>query len=192
MPGARGRRVPPRIGQQRGRRGARTASWDGARRWWLVALGALALALILPRLASAQGLRSREVAVTLRVTAPPRVHESAEGVITAAWMGASVADFRIPLPTATVTQVAARLEEPGGADGMLMLRRADGALVPVHGGWVATSPAASEGAVVLRLTSLGGAPLDAGTWWIRLRTSRGDAAGEPLEQRIALVVPERR
>lgn len=195
--GARGRRVPPRTGQQRGqrgRRGARAASWDDARRWWIIALGTLALALILPRLAIAQGLRSREMAVTLRVTAPPRARGTVEGAVIAEWVGAAVADFRVPLPTVHggALLVAARLEQPGGTAGTLSLRSADGGLVPLREEWVSTAPTSRDGAVVLRLVSLGGAPLDAGTWRIRLRVAPTEAADGQVEQGVALIVPDRR
>ncbi|MCC6928252.1 MAG: hypothetical protein IT359_04580 [Gemmatimonadaceae bacterium] len=187
--------MPPRTPQQRGRRSARTAAWDGARRWWLVALGTLALMLILPRLAGAQGVRSREVAVTLRVTAPPRAMGVTEGgAVTAERVGESVADFRIPVPAAPwgASLVTARLEQSGGGDGTLALRGTDGSFVPLGDGWVSAAPRSSDGTIGVRLASLGGAPLDAGTWRIRLRVASADAAGGQVERSVALVVPDRR
>jgi hypothetical protein len=145
--------APPRRG------GARAATWTGGRRWF-IALGTLALALLLPRLLAGQGLRSAPAAVTLQVTAPGRVGPE--------WRGASVVDVPLALPPQTweVQRVELQLAEVASAPATLHARGPDGRFVPITTQWRAIGGAPG---VSLRIVRADGRPLDAGVWAVRYR-----------------------
>ncbi|HEX4932849.1 MAG TPA: hypothetical protein VFV33_06710 [Gemmatimonadaceae bacterium] len=184
--------MPPRTGQQRPRRRARTATWEGIHRWWLIALGALGLAVLLPRLGTAQGLRSRQLAVTLQVEAPPHLRASADRRAIAQWRGASVADARVPLSGLAEGGALrdARLERAGAMRGAVYLRGADGALTPVGTTWASAAGSAGGGEVLFRIAAPGGEALEAGTWRVRLRLAPADGERAPVEHSVDLVVPD--
>ena len=179
----RGRRVPPRVGQHR--RGApRAAQGEGGRRWWFVALGTLAVALVLPRLAWGQGLRSSPASITLVVTAPPHLRSGAS----AARRDVSVADVIVRLPVATfdVAHIDARLEDAPVSGAALYVRTSSGALLPVNTQWAPVAPGATPSFPVL---TQGGTPLPAGRWRVRFRLSPRDAAHPALDVQSDIVVP---
>lgn len=146
--GGQGRRVPPRAGQRTPprRRQPRAATWDGARRWGWLALGALATwLLLLPRLAQAQGLRSRTAAVSLTVTAPPALRTTAAdpGTVTVR-RGPSVVDAGVALPAApfALARVDVRVVAVAtpAAQGMhLFVRDGTGALRQAGADWITVS-----------------------------------------------------
>lgn len=197
LPGLGGRgprgRVPPRTGQQRPRRGARAASWDGARRWWYIALGVLAAALVLPRLAGAQGLRSRQLSISLRVEAPAHLRAGAPVQGVATRLGASVADVPLLIPRGEFDEaVEARLESASTQPGVAaFVRDPSGALTALGDEWCSLASPAAGGPSIVRFVAAGGAPLEGGAWRVRLRlTPRG--GGATVERLADLLVPERR
>lgn len=180
----RGRRVPPRAGQQRRRGAPRAAQWDGARRWWLVALGTLAIALVLPRLAWGQGLRSATATVSLTAIAPPHLRAGASGVR----LGASVADMTLPLPTTSgeLDRIETRLEGSPLPDASLYVRTVSGGLVPVTQLW-SRIPLGTMAS--FRAVAAGGAFLPAGTWRVRFRLTPRDTTRAPIDVTSDVVVP---
>ena len=152
--GRRGRRVPPRVGQARGRRGARTATWDGASRWWWAALGTLAALLVLPRVVAAQGLRSPIATISLHVEAPAHLRAGATSRAVALRLGDSVADASLTLDDRVedASRVDLRLDQPTGESlGSIFVRNGEGALVPLTGAWTPAGIARHGQAPILRV-----------------------------------------
>jgi hypothetical protein len=174
----RPRRVPPRVAPSRRGR-TQAASWTGGRRWF-VALGTLALALLLPRLLAGQGLRSAPAAIVLRVTAPEA------GRAGPAWRGASVVDvpLALPQPGWAVQRVELQLAGAKSDATTLHVRDADGRFAPLSTHWQAIG--ATSG-VRVRIVRAGGPALAPGAWHVRYRLVPRDAgeAGEAAHEGAA-------
>lgn len=179
----RPRRVPPRVlPRRRSATRAATQAWGGR---WFVALGALALALLLPRLLAAQGLRSAQAAVTLRVTAPAAPRGGAT------WHGPSVVDLplTLPQPAWPVERVELQLAEPRPGSATPLVRGADGRLVALAAHWLAVP---ARGGIVLRVAAPGGDALADAHWRVRYRLVPRDPARAAHEGTTAVQVAAER
>ena len=176
-------RVPPRRALPRRAR-TRIAAREDFRRWWCIALGSLAAALLIPRPSSGQGLRSQSASVSLVVTAPPRLRAGA----TALRRSASVADASVPIPVAPwpVARVDVRLEDGAEGDGVLAVRAVTGMLVAVTRAWIAVDGARP---VAFRVIVPGGGEGASGTWRVRFRLAPADTSRLPLEVAGTVLVP---
>lgn len=190
----RGRRVPPRAPQQR-RSAPRTTVWDGARRWWWVALCTWMALLILPRMLPAQGLRSNAAAITLQVTAPPELRTP--NAVT--WRGASVADLSLRLPPAPfpVARVEARLLDAAGTSpeaARLYARDGQGALRLMGDTWTVVAGTGAPGMDVasFRAVAMAGTPLAPSRWRLNVRRMPHDSTFAPVESVHDLALPARR
>lgn len=177
-------RVPPQRALPRRAR-TRTAAREDVRRWWCIALGSLAAALLIPRPSPGQGLRSQPASVSLVVTAPPRLRAGA----TALRRSASVADASVPIPVAPwpVARVDVRLEDGAEEDGVLAVRAVTGMLVAVSRTWIAVDGARP---VAFRVIVPGGGEGASGTWRVRFRLAPADTSRLPLEVARAVLVPD--
>lgn len=184
-----GRRfVPPRVAQRR--RGARpqSATWDGARRWWFIALGWLAASLLLaPGLVGAQGLRSQPTVISLTVVAPPRVDATRSAIV----RGESVTDVTIAQPTSPLppSRIDVRLESGPQVEAGLWVRGDDGQLRPLGASW---RPVAIGRSSRFRAIASNGAPLSGGTWRVRYRLTPADPTLPSFEESRDVVVPSPR
>jgi hypothetical protein len=183
--GGRARRVPPRV-RPRGRGAPRAAQWEGGRRWWLVALGTLALALILPRLAWGQGLRSNSASITLTVTAPAHLRAGTAAVR----RSDSVVDASIQIPGAPfdVDRIEVRLEHAPAPGAALYVRASDGSLDPLGAEWGRVAPGNT---MRVRALAPGGGTLPGGTWRVRFRLVPRDVALAALDMPGEIVIPPR-
>lgn len=152
-----------------------------------MALGTLAIALILPRLAWGQGLRSATASVSLTAIAPPHLRAGASGVR----LGTSVADIALPLPTTSgeLDRIETRLEGSPLPAASLYVRTAGGALTLVTREW-SRLPMATMAS--FRAVAPGGAVLPAGTWRVRFRLTPRDATRAPLDVTRDIDVPASR
>ena len=176
-------RVPPRRALPRRAR-TRIAAREDFRRWWCIALGSLAAALLIPRPSPGQGLRSQPASVSLVVTAPPRLRAGA----TALRRSASVADVSVPIPVAPwpVARVDVRLEDGAEGDGVLAVRAVTGMLVAVTRAWIAVDGGRP---VPFRVIVPGGGEGASATWRVRFRLAPADTSRLPLEVAGTVLVP---
>lgn len=152
-----------------------------------MALGTLAVALILPRLAWGQGLRSATASVSLTAIAPPHLRAGAS----AARLGTSVADIALPLPTTTgeLDRIELRLEGSPVPDASLYVRIAGGTLTPITHQW-SRIPLGTMAS--FRAVAPGGALLPAAGWRVRFRLTPRDTTRAPIDIASDVIVPESR
>ncbi len=152
-----------------------------------MALGTLAVALILPRLAWGQGLRSATASVSLTAIAPAHLRAGASG----GRLGTSVADIALPLPTTSgeLDRIEARLDGSPFPDALLYVRTTGGALTPVTQQW-SRIPLGTMAS--FRAVAPGGAVLPAGTWRVRFRLTPRDTTRAPIDVTSDVVVPASR
>lgn len=182
----RARRTPARSPARR-RRDARAASWDGARRWWYLALGTLATALIMPRLLNAQGLRSQGAVISLQVIAPPELRAGASTVR----RGPAVTDMSIPLaaPSWELARAEIRLERAARADVALYARDASGRFTPLDDRWVSLRVGAP---VAFRVVASPGTLMPGGSWRVLYRLTPRDSTRAPIETGANVTFPTAR